>query len=157
VLAGKVRSHGFRRFFGRLSADAPRHPPLTGGVWGASTAAVVHPNAAQTLLVVPGGYEYLCEADLAEGAMRRVKVGEYGVCVVNAAGEYFAIEDACNHSGASLARGVLTGHVVSCYLHRFDFDVRDGRLLTKPRLCEDQQRFPLVRVGTGLYGDLRGR
>ena len=117
----------------------------------------MHPHAAQTLLVVPGNYEYLCEADLAPGAMRRIRVGEFGVCVANVDGEYFAIEDACNHSGASLARGALTGSVVTCYLHHFDFDVRDGRLLTKPRLCEDQSRFPLVKVGSGLYVDRGGR
>ena len=117
----------------------------------------MHPNAAPTLLVVPGGYEYLCDADLAPGAMRRIRLGEFGVCVANVDGEYFAIEDACNHSGASLARGTLCGPVVSCYLHHFDFDVRDGRLLTKPRLCEDQQRFPLIQVEGKVYVDRGGR
>src|SRR5436190_24389767 len=117
----------------------------------------MHPNAAKTLLVVPGNFECRCEAALVAGEMRRIKRGEYGVCVSNVEGEYFAIEDACNHSGASLARGDLVGSVVTCYLHHFDFDVRDGRLLTKPRLCEDQQRFPLVVVGTGLYIDRGGR
>lgn len=117
----------------------------------------MHPNAAQLLLVVPGGYEYLCEANVPTGGLRKVMVGEYGVCVANVGGELFAIEDACNHSGASLARSVLTGEVVSCYLHHFDFDVRDGRLLSKPRLCEDQERFPLVQVGTALYIDRGGR
>jgi nitrite reductase/ring-hydroxylating ferredoxin subunit len=111
----------------------------------------LHPNAAETLLLVPDGYEYLCEADLAPGAMRRVFFGEFGACVANVDGEYFVIEDACNHSGASLARGTLVGAVVTCYLHRFEFDVRDGRLVTKPRLCEDQRRFAAVLVAGKLY------
>lgn len=117
----------------------------------------VQNTPAPTLLLPPPGYEYLCEADLPVGGLRRVPAGEYGICVAHLPEGYFAIEDACNHSGASLARGVLTGHVISCYLHRFDFDLRDGRLLTKPRLCEDQQRFPLVRVGDKLYVDRQGR
>ena len=112
---------------------------------------------APTLLLLPDAYEYLCEADLPVGGMRRVPVGEFGVCVAHLEDGYYAIEDACNHSGASLARGLLKAHVVTCYLHRFDFDVRDGRLLTKPRLCEDQFRFPLARVGDKLYIDRGGR
>jgi len=117
----------------------------------------LHKLAAQRLLVVPGNYEYLTDADLVPGEMRRIKMGEYGICASNVGGEFFAIEDACNHSGASLARGELQGTVVTCYLHHFDFDVRDGRLLTKPRLCEDQARFPLVLVDGKLYVDRGGR
>jgi 3-phenylpropionate/trans-cinnamate dioxygenase ferredoxin subunit len=106
---------------------------------------------------VPEGYEYLCEADLAPGEMRRLAVGEFGVCLANVGGAYHAIEDACNHSGASLARGKLDGHVVTCYLHAFSFDVRTGRLLTRPRLCEDQTRFTVIQVGHSLYIDGRRR
>jgi nitrite reductase/ring-hydroxylating ferredoxin subunit len=106
---------------------------------------------------VPAGYEYLCEADLPPGTMRRLPLGEYGVCVSNVNGAYHAIEDACNHSGASLAAGTLEGTVVTCFLHRFQFDVRDGRLLTRPRLCEDQTAFPLLHVGSSLYIDRRHR
>lgn len=105
----------------------------------------------------PEGFEYLCEADLAPGEMRRLPVGAYGICVANVDGEYYAIDDACNHSGASLAEGTLEGAEVTCYLHAYRFDVRNGRLLTRPRLCEDQERFPLVRIGTSLYVNRRGR
>jgi nitrite reductase/ring-hydroxylating ferredoxin subunit len=73
------------------------------------------------------------------------------VCLVNLGGEYYALEDECNHSGASLAQGTLDGPVVTCSLHRFQFDVRDGRLLSRPRLCEDQPSFPVLRVGSALY------
>jgi nitrite reductase/ring-hydroxylating ferredoxin subunit len=106
---------------------------------------------------IPEGYEYLCEADLPVGAMRRLKVGEYGICLSNVGGDYYAIEDACNHSGASLVKGRLDGTLVTCFLHAFSFDVRTGRLVTRPRLCEDQPVFALLRVGSAIYIDRRSR
>ena len=106
---------------------------------------------------VPAGYEYLCEADLPPGQMRRLPVGAYGICLANVGGRYYAIDDGCNHSGASLAQGTLEGTEVTCYLHAYRFDVRDGRLLTRPRLCEDQECFPLIRVGSALYVNRGGR
>src|SRR5262245_14888571 len=108
-------------------------------------------------LLVPEGYEFLCRADLPIGEMRRLEVGEYGVCLANVGGQYYAIEDACNHSGASLAQGTLAGPEVTCFLHAFSFDVRTGRLVTRPRLCEDQPSYPLLRVGEALYIDRRRR
>jgi len=52
------------------------------------------------------------------------------LAVYNVAGEFFATENACPHHGAPLAGGDLCGHVIECYLHGWQFDVRDGRCLT---------------------------
>jgi nitrite reductase/ring-hydroxylating ferredoxin subunit len=67
-----------------------------------------------------------------------------------------AIEDACNHAGASLAEGDRAGdehadarcqpHVV-CPMHGYIFDLATGRLVAPRGLCGDQRRFTAVFDG----------
>jgi nitrite reductase/ring-hydroxylating ferredoxin subunit len=52
-----------------------------------------------------------------------------------------AIEDACNHAGASLAEGERTGGCVSCPMHGYVFELATGRLVQPRGLCADQRRF----------------
>jgi 3-phenylpropionate/trans-cinnamate dioxygenase ferredoxin subunit len=65
------------------------------------------------------------------------------VLVANLGGRFFALDDMCNHAGCLLSAGRLSGGVVTCSCHEMAFDLRDGRLVTEPRLCDDQ---PVVRV-----------
>jgi nitrite reductase/ring-hydroxylating ferredoxin subunit len=52
-----------------------------------------------------------------------------------------AIEDACNHAGASLVEGPRDGDRVACPLHGYVFSLRTGELLAPRGLCENQRRF----------------
>jgi nitrite reductase/ring-hydroxylating ferredoxin subunit len=61
------------------------------------------------------------------------------VTIVN--GEPRAIEDACNHAGASLSEGDREGDCVSCPMHGYVFDITTGRLLRPRGLCADQRIF----------------
>jgi nitrite reductase/ring-hydroxylating ferredoxin subunit len=54
---------------------------------------------------------------------------------------YFAIEDACNHAGASLADGERSGDCVVCPLHAYVFELAGGTLVQPEGLCEDQRPF----------------
>jgi nitrite reductase/ring-hydroxylating ferredoxin subunit len=56
-------------------------------------------------------------------------------------GQPAAIEDACNHAGASLADGGREGGCVSCPMHGYLFDLRTGRLVQPRGLCDDQRTF----------------
>jgi nitrite reductase/ring-hydroxylating ferredoxin subunit len=71
-------------------------------------------------------------AGLAPGAMTFVVVDRERVLLVNVAGTFYALRDACGHRGAPLSRGALTGHVIECPLHYACFDVRTGKLLNGP-------------------------
>ena len=91
----------------------------------------------------------LGKADLAPGAMRRYPLPSgRDLLVANLGGAYFALDDWCNHAGCSLVAGVLKGTEVTCSCHAMVFDVRTGKLVTEPRLCEDQKRFA-VEVEAG--------
>jgi nitrite reductase (NADH) small subunit len=41
-------------------------------------------------------------------------------------GEIFATQGECGHAYGPLGDGVLNGHTITCPLHEWEWDVRDG-------------------------------
>jgi 3-phenylpropionate/trans-cinnamate dioxygenase ferredoxin component len=76
----------------------------------------------------------------AKGTLR-LEFPPFDVLVAWVDGEVFAIEDACNHAGASLAEGWLEDKCVVCPMHGYVFDLSNGKLLRPKGLCGDQRRF----------------
>jgi nitrite reductase (NADH) small subunit len=62
-------------------------------------------------------------------------------------GAPYAIEDSCNHAGASLAQGSRHGERVSCPLHGYVFALKTGELIAPRGLCENQRRFCVTLDG----------
>lgn len=60
-------------------------------------------------------------------------------------GEYFAIDDACPHMGASLAEGALDGHAVMCPWHAWRFCIQAGTWLDNPTGKTRVRTYP-VRI-----------
>ncbi|MGC4005183.1 MAG: Rieske 2Fe-2S domain-containing protein [Pirellulales bacterium] len=61
------------------------------------------------------------------GSSREFVAGERIVALYNVDGAYYALDGICPHSGGPLGRGRLTGCVVTCPWHGWQFDVRDGQ------------------------------
>jgi nitrite reductase/ring-hydroxylating ferredoxin subunit len=80
-------------------------------------------------------------AELKEKGLMRLPHPPFDVLVSWVDGEVFAIEDACNHAGASLAEGWLEGDCVVCPMHAYVFELRTGRLLRPKNLCGDQRIY----------------
>ncbi len=76
----------------------------------------------------------------AKGTLR-VEYPPFDVLVAWVDGELFAIEDACNHAGASLAEGWLEEKCVVCPMHGYVFDLANGKLLRPKGLCADQRIY----------------
>ncbi len=68
--------------------------------------------------------------DVPEGTLRRVPHPPWDLTVARIGGEFYAIEDACPHSGQSLARGHIVGTQVICPAHDWHVCLRTGRVLT---------------------------
>jgi nitrite reductase/ring-hydroxylating ferredoxin subunit len=79
--------------------------------------------------------------EVREKGLVRVPYPPYDVLVAWAEGEVYAIEDSCNHAGASLSEGWLEGACVVCPMHGYVFDLTDGRLLRPKGLCSDQRTY----------------
>ncbi len=71
----------------------------------------------------------------------RVPYPPWDVLVAIVDGSPWAIEDACNHAGASLSEGARNGDQVSCPMHGYIFSLRTGELITPRRLCDAQRTF----------------
>ncbi len=80
-------------------------------------------------------------ASLTGGALVRLTWPPFDVLVALVDGAPCAIEDACNHAGASLAEGERDGSCVSCPMHGYRFELATGRLVSPRGLCEDQRRY----------------
>lgn len=65
----------------------------------------------------------------------------YDVCVVLDGDAVYAIEDACNHAGASLSEGAVAEGCISCPMHGYAFRLSDGVLVRPEGLCDDQRTF----------------
>lgn len=82
------------------------------------------------------------------GAFVRLPYPPFDVLVAEVDGDVVALEDACNHAGASLADGPrLPGGRVSCPMHGYVFDLRTGALLSPRGLCDAQRTFTTTLEG----------
>ncbi len=82
-------------------------------------------------------------AQVATDALVRVHYPPFDILVSRVDGEPCAIEDACNHAGASLAEGERdeTGRCVVCPVHAYVFDLATGACVAPKGLCDDQRRY----------------
>ncbi len=85
--------------------------------------------------------------DVASGDLVRVPHPPFDILVSLVDGAPCAIEDACNHAGASLALGErdASGKCVVCPVHAYIFDLATGACVAPKGLCDDQRRY-IARV-----------
>lgn len=67
-------------------------------------------------------------SELPPGSAKMIAVGDFDIAVFNAGGTFYAIDDVCPHFAGSLSEGTVNGEIVSCPLHGWCFDLRDGTM-----------------------------
>jgi 3-phenylpropionate/trans-cinnamate dioxygenase ferredoxin subunit len=67
--------------------------------------------------------------DLADGAMKSVKVEERYLLLAHVGGRYYATDGRCPHMGGELSHGKLEGTIVTCPRHGSQFDLATGKVL----------------------------
>jgi nitrite reductase/ring-hydroxylating ferredoxin subunit len=81
-------------------------------------------------------------ARLREQRLVRLAYAPFDVCVGLVDGVPHAIEDACNHAGASISEGqLLRRDRVICPVHGYVFSIRTGELVAPKGLCGPQRTF----------------
>ena len=85
--------------------------------------------------------------EVKEKGMVRVPHPPFDVLVAWVDGEVLAIEDACNHAGASLVEGWLEKDCVVCPMHGYVFALRTGKLVRPRGLCGDQRTYEIKIEG----------
>ena len=71
-------------------------------------------------------------ADLPEGALARVSIGELDLLLANVPAGLLATDDRCPHMAAPLSIGRLDGCIVDCPLHNGRFDLCSGETVQMP-------------------------
>jgi 3-phenylpropionate/trans-cinnamate dioxygenase ferredoxin component len=91
--------------------------------------------------------------EINSGQARLIEVKDKQIAVFNINGEFFAIDNTCNHEEASLAEGEISGHEVTCPLHGAKFDVRTGEVLGPPAY-DDVGSYTVRVVGNDIEIDV---
>jgi len=67
--------------------------------------------------------------DIPKNGMKMFNIGELGVLLVNADGNFYAVENRCPHMGYPLYLGSLEGTIITCGFHYAKFDITTGKAL----------------------------
>jgi nitrite reductase/ring-hydroxylating ferredoxin subunit len=79
----------------------------------------------------PEGFEVVLHKDaLPEGELVEIIIGGTAIAVAKVSGSFHAIDNQCPHAEGPLGEGELSGPIVKCPYHGWEFDVRDGTCLT---------------------------
>jgi nitrite reductase/ring-hydroxylating ferredoxin subunit len=71
-------------------------------------------------------------AEIPAGTLREVQVEGKAIALANVEGKFYAINNSCLHRGGPLAGGVLSGNVVTCPWHGWEYDVTTGKITQNP-------------------------
>ena len=88
--------------------------------------------------------------DIPDGEGRSYPVHSRMVALFYVDGEYFAINDACPHMGASLASGFVEDGAVTCPWHAWRYCVKDGTWLDNPKSKVKTDCYPVRVVGNDI-------
>jgi nitrite reductase/ring-hydroxylating ferredoxin subunit len=67
--------------------------------------------------------------DVIEGNMSVFSIAGSDILVGRKNGKLFACDNSCPHRGASLSKGQLDGENIICYMHGYEYNIFDGRLI----------------------------
>jgi ferredoxin-thioredoxin reductase catalytic chain len=92
--------------------------------------------------------------DLADGSVRRVKIGKRDLAVARVGDEVFALSNVCRHAFGPLSEGFIDGHTLICPWHGWRYDVRtgatdhpDGDVATLPATVRNGEVLVTVALG----------
>ncbi len=71
--------------------------------------------------------------EIPEGERKIINVDGISIGIFHHNGNFYALHNSCLHRGGPVCTGSLNGDVIECPWHGFQYDVRDGHLLTDPK------------------------
>ena len=91
-------------------------------------------------------------ADCPPGSSLETVAEDRIVALYNVAGQFYALDGVCPHQGGPLGKGCLTGEVVTCPWHGWQFNVTSGQHTFSPSVrqptfevrVEDDQVYVLL-------------
>lgn len=91
-------------------------------------------------------------SEIPPGSGREVVVGDRVLAIYNVEGTFHAVDGICPHAGGPLGEGQLTGAIVTCPWHGWQFDVTTGRHCLSSQIR--QSIFPAHVEGDDVFVEL---
>ena len=88
-------------------------------------------------------------SEIPDGQGKCVEVEGKRIAIFNVEGTYYAIDDICPHQGGPLGEGELSGTVVTCPWHGWEYDVTTGVNQDDSEVV--QEKFEVMIDGTDLF------
>jgi nitrite reductase (NADH) small subunit len=88
-------------------------------------------------------------SELPEGTGKVVTASTRVLALFNVGGSFHAVDNTCPHRGGPLGEGELSGSVVTCPWHGWQFDVRSGENPRNPGASA--RRVPLEIQGNEIF------
>ena len=82
--------------------------------------------------------------EIVPGQMKKITVDGKDIIVSNVDGNYFAIDDTCTHSGASLSEGKINGSIITCDWHGAQFECKTGKLVKFPAEIANLKSYNVI-------------
>ncbi len=70
--------------------------------------------------------------ELSPGTCKVARAGVKTIALFNVGGKFYATDNTCLHRGGPLGEGSLSGSIVTCPLHGWQYQVTDGRGVMDP-------------------------
>jgi 3-phenylpropionate/trans-cinnamate dioxygenase ferredoxin subunit len=74
-------------------------------------------------------YQAIAAAELKSGEMTRVAIAGKEILIARQGEMFYAADNRCPHMGGNLSKGQLEGHIVTCPLHKSQFDLSNGSVV----------------------------
>ncbi|MCA8995718.1 MAG: Rieske 2Fe-2S domain-containing protein [Planctomycetaceae bacterium] len=86
------------------------------------------------------------------GTGKEITVQDRVLAVFRTDDAFHVLDGICPHAGGPLGAGTLTGSIVTCPWHGWQFDVTTGQHCLSQQIC--QPSFPVKVEADGLYVEL---
>ena len=90
-------------------------------------------------------------SEILPGKMQKTSIDGKEVLVVNIDGNYYAVDDTCTHSGASLSEGKLNKTTITCGWHGAQFDCKSGNLEKFPAKINNLKSYNVTVESDDLF------
>jgi nitrite reductase/ring-hydroxylating ferredoxin subunit len=83
-------------------------------------------------------YKVCSSEELPNNSMKLINVQGSDILLCRSDERLYALNNSCPHRGASLSKSDIKGTKIICYMHDFEYDLNDGKLLHVPNKWKEQ-------------------
>jgi nitrite reductase/ring-hydroxylating ferredoxin subunit len=93
-------------------------------------------------------------SDITPETMQKISIDGKDILVANIDGHYYAMDDTCTHSGASLSEGKLQDSIAVCGWHGAQFDCKTGKLDKFPAKINDLKSYNVIVESDNVFVEI---